>query len=117
MALARVVKRRAKVIGTLKTPEGEVGITNPIVARALLETDQLRKVLHQANNTMTRQRDIISERNLSLASLQNHWWTRLGNLLRIVREDAHARKEPDAQAAGDREAAHAQAADPEAAAP
>ena len=82
------MKRRS--LGTLRTHDGhEVEVRNKTVhatlSRQMAEIDRLTEALEVANSiaqSATLDRDGFREQ---LMRLQNHWWVRLGEALRIVR--------------------------------
>ena len=79
---AQVTKRKA--YGELKSPFGSVLIKNKAVARALEEAYETTQALGRLREAHQRTLSSLEQERLRLAKLQNHWWTRLGEFLRIV---------------------------------
>ena len=82
------MKKRAPY-GTLHSEDGRrVVIKQRSVAQALEHAEQrietLERVIKQGKEWDERRSREVKERTESLLRLQNHWWTRLGEALRVV---------------------------------
>ncbi|MGQ0721010.1 MAG: hypothetical protein ACT4PE_05480 [Candidatus Eiseniibacteriota bacterium] len=75
--------KRRPTLGYLEGRNGaRISITQPAVAERL---DELQAALRQSHESRVRLSTELDDRTRRLMKLQNHWWTRLGEALRIVR--------------------------------
>jgi hypothetical protein len=69
--------------GAIVRPDGlRVPIRNGTIAQAIHERDERIQDLTMSVNSAQKQ---VNDTNLKLARLQNHWWTRFGEALRLVK--------------------------------
>lgn len=76
------MKRGKKIYGYLQGPDGKFPLFHEPTAKALEELSQHNGQLGERVRVLN---DELGQRNLQLATLQNTWWVRLGEALRLVK--------------------------------
>jgi ribosomal protein L10 len=72
-------------LGVLKTPTGSAVIKNKTIARALEDAQVVARQAGELRDRLHRTEGELRTTRENLAALQNHWWTRFGELFGIVK--------------------------------